>query len=79
MFVQRFSKTVAKGSAAARLRQVNREDALQQIELAALVQAYLAREPVYLGRGSYWNWDKDGIPPWLVPRFQDLNLLEGCT
>lgn len=55
MFVQRFSKTVVKGTPAARLRQVNREDALQQLELAALVQAYLAREPVYLGRGAYWN------------------------
>lgn len=77
MFVRRFSKAVVKGSAAARLRQVNREDALQQFELTTLVQAYLARDPVYLGRGAYWNWDRDGIPNWLVPRFQDLNLLEG--
>ena len=77
MFVRRFSKTVVKGSIAARMRQVNREDALQQFELTALVQSYLAREPMYLGRGSYWNWDRDGIPNWLVARFQDLNLLEG--
>lgn len=77
MFIKRFSKAVSKGSAAARLRQVNREDALQQFELAALVQSYLAREPLYLGRGNFWDWDVDGIPNWLIPRFQDLNLLEG--
>ena len=76
MFVKRFSKPVVEGSAAQRLRQINREDALEQLDLRQLVESYLRREPVYLGRGSYWNWDVDGIPAWLVPRFQDLNLLE---
>ncbi|MCP9848613.1 hypothetical protein [Cyanobium sp. Morenito 9A2] len=77
MFVRRFTKVASKGSPAARLRQVNRDDALQDFDLSTLVQSYLAREPLYLGRGSFWNWDVDGIPPWLVARFQDLNLLDG--
>ncbi len=75
MFTRRFTKAVAKGSAAARLRQINRQDALQEVELSRLVQAYTTGEAVYLGRGAFWNWDLDGIPNWLVPQFIDLGLL----
>jgi hypothetical protein len=60
---------------AARLRRIRREDVLETIDLATLSQAYLADQAVPLGRGEYWRWDQDGIPSWLVPRFQDLGFL----
>jgi hypothetical protein len=63
------------GSPAARLRRIHREDALEQVELATLAQAYREGHPVYLGRGEFWRWEQDGIPRWLVPRFEDLGFL----
>jgi hypothetical protein len=62
-------------SPADRSRRLRREDALQELDLATLAQAYRAGHPVYLGRGQFWTWDHDGIPGWLVPRFQDLGFL----
>ncbi|QNI70435.1 hypothetical protein CyaNS01_01300 [Cyanobium sp. NS01] len=62
-------------SASARLRRSNREDALRQIDLATLAQAFLSREAVYLGRGDFWRWELDGIPLWLVPQLRDLGFL----
>jgi hypothetical protein len=60
---------------AARLRRIQREDALETVDLATLAQAYLADQAVHLGKGDYWRWDQDGIPSWLVPRFRDLDFL----
>jgi hypothetical protein len=60
---------------AARLRRIRREDALETLDLATLAQAYLADQPVHLGGNDFWRWDQDGIPSWLVPRFQDLGFL----
>jgi hypothetical protein len=54
---------------------VSREDALEQLDLATLAQAYRSGHPVYLGRGDFWTWEQDGIPGWLVPRFDDLGFL----
>lgn len=62
-------------SLAARSRRVSREDALQQLDLATLAQAYRSGHSVYLGRGDFWVWGQDGIPSWLVPRFEDLGFL----
>lgn len=62
-------------SSADRARRVSREDALQDLDLATLAQAYHAREAVYLGRGEFWRWEQDGIPGWLVPQLQDLGFL----
>ncbi|MCT0248119.1 hypothetical protein [Synechococcus sp. CS-205] len=62
-------------SLAARSRRVSREDALQQLDLATLAQAYRSGHSVYLGRGDFWVWAHDGIPSWLVPRFEDLGFL----
>ncbi|MFO8237535.1 MAG: hypothetical protein R6U00_04610 [Prochlorococcaceae cyanobacterium] len=63
------------GNAAARARRMLREDALQEHDLGTLAQAYRAGQPVYLGRGDVWRWDRDGIPAWLVPQFEDLGFL----
>ncbi len=62
-------------SLAARSRRVSREDALEELDLATLAQAYRSGHPVYLGRGDFWVWAQDGIPSWLVPRFEDLGFL----
>lgn len=60
---------------AARLRRISREDALEQVELATLAQAYRTGQPVYIGRGDFWRWERDGIPGWLVPQLNDLGFL----
>ena len=62
-------------SPARRVRGVSREDALQDLDLATVAQAYHAGEAVYLGRGNFWRWDQDGIPGWLVPSLHDLGFL----
>ncbi|MCT0218320.1 hypothetical protein KQ304_04775 [Synechococcus sp. CS-1329] len=62
-------------SLADRSRRVSREDALQRLDLSTVAQAYRLGHPVYLGRGDFWTWEKDGIPSWLVPRFDDLGFL----
>ncbi|QPN58430.1 hypothetical protein I1E95_09355 [Synechococcus sp. CBW1107] len=62
-------------SLAARSRRVSREDALEELDLATLAQAYRSGHSVYLGRGDFWVWAQDGIPSWLVPRFEDLGFL----
>jgi hypothetical protein len=58
-----------------RLRRISREDALQAIEPATLAAAFRQGQPVYLGRGQWWTWQRDGIPVWLVPLLQDLGFL----
>lgn len=58
-----------------RLRRISREDALEQVDLATLALAYLAGEPVFIGRGDAWRWERDGIPGWLVPQLADLGFL----
>jgi len=65
----------ACASAAGRLRQSRKEEALREITLTTLAQAYLAKEVVFLDRGGSWRWERDGIPDWLVPRFKGLGLL----
>lgn len=60
---------------AERLRRLRREDALAKVELATLAQSYRSGEAVFLGRGDFWRWERDGIPGWLVPRLQDLGFL----
>lgn len=62
-------------SPAARLRRLRREEALERVGLTRLAQAYLADQPVPLGGGDSWRWDRDGIPGWLVPQFRDLGFL----
>jgi hypothetical protein len=54
---------------------MSREDAMQQLDLATVAQAYRSGEPVYLGRGDLWKWEQDGIPGWLIPQLQDLGFL----
>ncbi|QEY31921.1 hypothetical protein EVJ50_06365 [Synechococcus sp. RSCCF101] len=63
------------GSAAGRLLESRRDEAMRAVSLTTLAQAYLANETVFLERGSSWCWDRDGIPDWLVPRFEELGLL----
>ncbi len=64
-----------KRSPAQRSRRVSRVDALQDLDLAVVAQAYRNGHPVYLGRGDFWSWQSDGIPAWLVPHFEDLGFL----
>ncbi|MGC5197094.1 hypothetical protein [Aphanothece microscopica] len=54
---------------------MSREDALEQLDLSTVAQAYRSGEPVYLGRGDFWKWENDGIPGWLIPQLQDLGFL----
>jgi hypothetical protein len=58
-----------------RLRRVGLQDALQELDPAELARAYREQRPVYLGRGHWWRWERDGIPPWLVPPLQELGFL----
>jgi hypothetical protein len=75
MFQPRRTGGDGRRGAADRLRRLSRDEALQQIPLTTLAQAYRRGEAVYLRRGDFWRWERDGIPPWLVPRFRDLGLL----
>ena len=61
-----------------RLQRIRREDVLGDMERLAVIEAYLRREPVFLGkRYGLWDWNSDGIPLWLVPQLQDAGLLGG--
>jgi hypothetical protein len=60
---------------AARIRRAKRSEALQRHDLATLARAYAAGEAVPLGGTDFWKWEKDGIPAWLIPHLQDLQLL----
>ena len=60
---------------AARIRRAKRSEALQRLDLATLARAYAAGEAVSLGGTDFWRWERDGIPAWLIPHLQDLQLL----
>jgi hypothetical protein len=60
---------------AARIRRAKRSEALQRHDLATLARAYAAGEAVPLGGTDFWRWERDGIPAWLIPHLQDLELL----
>jgi hypothetical protein len=61
-----------------RVKRIRREDALEGLDRPAVIQAFVQREPVFLGkRHGLWDWGRDGIPLWLVPELQDCGLLGG--
>lgn len=60
---------------AQRMRRIGQQDALRELDPALLLQCYGEQRPVYLGRGRWWRWERDGIPQWLVPQLQELGFL----
>jgi hypothetical protein len=68
-------RTFSGRTPAERIRRDKRVEALQAIDRATLAQAYAAGEAVHIGRNDFWRWEKDGIPSWLIPCLEDLQLL----
>ena len=63
--------------ASRRLRRASRGDTLAKLPRAELAKACLQGEDVYLGKGRWWRWNRDGIPGWLVPFLEETGLLAG--
>ena len=62
--------------ALSRLQRIRREDALEAMERRAVLQAYSAGETIFISkRHGLWNWQRDGIPGWLLPELDDAGLL----
>lgn len=60
-----------------RLQRIRREDALQDMERAFVLEAYSRREDVFISkRHGIWRWNQDGIPGWLLPVLEDAGLLD---
>ena len=64
-------------SARQRLERIRREDALEAMDRAAVLAAYSQKESVYISkRHGIWDWNRDGIPGWLLPVLDDAGLLD---
>jgi len=64
-------------SARQRLERISREDALEAMDRAAVLAAYSQKESVYISkRHGIWDWNRDGIPGWLLPVLGDAGLLD---
>ena len=62
--------------ALSRLQRIRREDALEAMERRAVLQAYSAGETIFISkRHGLWDWQRDGIPGWLLPELDDAGLL----
>ena len=63
-------------NALSRLQRIRREDALEAMERGAVLQAYSAGETIFISkRHGLWDWQRDGIPGWLLPELDDAGLL----
>tara|TARA_B100001939_G_scaffold146249_1_gene126744 strand:+ start:1712 stop:1939 length:228 start_codon:yes stop_codon:yes gene_type:complete len=62
--------------ALSRLQRIRREDALEAMDRTAVLQAYSTGENIYISkRHGLWDWQRDGIPGWLLPELDDAGLL----
>ena len=60
-----------------RLERIRREDALEAMDRAAVLAAYSQKESVYISkRHGIWDWNRDGIPGWLLLVLGDAGLLD---
>ena len=47
------------------------------MDRAAVLAAYSQKESVYISkRHGIWDWNRDGIPGWLLPVLSDAGLLD---
>ena len=59
-----------------RLQRISREDALEELDRTVVLEAYTRRQSVCISkRHGVWDWDRDGIPGWLLPVLTDAGLL----
>lgn len=59
-----------------RLQRIRREDALEEMDRTFVLEAYSRHESVCISkRHGVWDWDRDGIPGWLLPVLSDAGLL----
>ena len=59
-----------------RLRRIRREDALEALDRPAVLAAFSRKESIFISkRHGIWDWNRDGIPGWLLPVLIDAGLL----
>ena len=64
-------------SARQRLERIRREDALEMIDRTVVLESFSRRQNVFISkRHGLWEWDRDGIPGWLLPVLRDAGLLD---
>ena len=64
-------------SARLRLERIRREDALEMLDRKVVLESFSRRQNVYISkRHGLWDWDRDGIPSWLLPVLDDAGLLD---
>ena len=64
-------------SARQRLERIRREDALEMLDRKVVLESFSRRQNVYISkRHGLWDWNRDGIPGWLLPVLDDAGLLD---
>ena len=64
-------------SARLRLERIRREDALEMLDRKVVLESFSRRQNVYISkRHGLWDWNRDGIPGWLLPVLDDAGLLD---
>ena len=59
-----------------RLRRIRREDALEAFDRAEVLAAFSRKDNIFISkRHGIWDWNRDGIPGWLLPVLRDAGLL----
>ena len=60
-----------------RLEKIRREDALEMIDRTVVIESFSRRQNVFISkRHGLWDWNRDGIPGWLLPVLRDAGLLD---
>ena len=60
-----------------RLEKIRREDALEMVDRTVVIESFTRRQNVFISkRHGLWDWNRDGIPGWLLPVLRDAGLLD---
>ena len=60
-----------------RLEKIRREDALEMVDRTVVIESFSRRQNVFISkRHGLWDWNRDGIPGWLLPVLRDAGLLD---
>ena len=60
-----------------RLEKIRREDALEMVDRTVVIESFSRRHNVFISkRHGLWDWNRGGIPGWLLPVLRDAGLLD---